>query len=290
MSDTILRYKYLPLDDSFKNKDSKDYKPGSLCVVRDFTIKFTAPMDFNDPFDCHPELDEQAMEKFLVEKEKQSLKEHKKNSGLSPDKYFQEKRKLESHREKSKELFTNNNFLKKMNPKIGICSLSKNPLNLLMWAHYATQHAGFVVEFAISQNLSGGTLTDDVFHLNPTPIVYTKEKPIVTDGSVESIEKWILTKSKDWEYEQEERVFNLKLTENNPNQGRGIHLYNKKILKSVIAGMKMSDDDFRILEKTVDTVNREHDMNISVHRAQPVKGKFALSIPDRKDLDIHNNV
>lgn len=36
-----------------------------------------------------------------------------------------------------------------LNDEIGICSLSRNPLNLLMWAHYASSHTGFVVEFSV---------------------------------------------------------------------------------------------------------------------------------------------
>jgi hypothetical protein len=28
---------------------------------------------------------------------------------------------------------------------------------------------------------------------------------------------------------------------------------------------------------------------VTVHKTEPLKGKFALSVPDRDDLNIHNN-
>ena len=43
----------------------------------------------------------------------------------------------------------NGEFCKQFSDNVGICSLTKDPLNLLMWAHYAQHHKGFVVEFEI---------------------------------------------------------------------------------------------------------------------------------------------
>lgn len=40
--DVIYLYKYLPFNE------------GSLCVLTEGTVKFTSPLNFNDPFDCLP--------------------------------------------------------------------------------------------------------------------------------------------------------------------------------------------------------------------------------------------
>lgn len=40
--DVFYRYKYLPFNE------------GSLKVITEGTVKFTCPLDFNDPFDCQP--------------------------------------------------------------------------------------------------------------------------------------------------------------------------------------------------------------------------------------------
>jgi hypothetical protein len=117
--------------------------------------------------------------------------------------------------------------------------------------------------------------------LIPLLVEYEKEKPIVT--SRESDTESLLTKGKDWEYEQEERVIDFE-------RGAGIYPYDRnRILKSVIAGMRMSDDDFVVLKNTVDELNNQLGTNVTVHKTEPLKGKFALSVPDRDDLNIHNN-
>ena len=51
----MIRYKYL------------DYSEGSLCVISDGTMKFTAPKYFNDPFDCAPDFDPEKQADYLME-------------------------------------------------------------------------------------------------------------------------------------------------------------------------------------------------------------------------------
>jgi hypothetical protein len=276
MSDTILRYKYVPLDDSFKKPP--DYKDGSLCIIKVGTIKFTHPKDFNDPFDCYPDMDAKAYSNSLG-KDKELMKLVRKT-------YKTAAQYIENTPKRLKQLENTdaNKFCATVNNKVGICSLSRNPLNLLMWAHYASSHTGFVVEFVIptEQILSLDNAINCICTcLVSSPVIYKKEKPIIKNN--ESFDEHFLTKGEDWEYEQEERVIDH-------YRKAGIHAYDRKrILKSVIAGMRMSDDDFAVLKNTVDQVNKEFGINVTVHRAEPLNGKFALFVPDRDDLNIHNN-
>ncbi|MEQ1622547.1 MAG: DUF2971 domain-containing protein [Methylococcales bacterium] len=268
--DKILRYKYFPIDDSFKEPYDKK---GSLSAIKDGTIKFAHAKEFNDPFDCSPEVDVNKLsDSFAGNKE--FFKQIGSQLRLSPAQRIQEKpkqiKKLETH------LF--NNPAEILNNDIGICCLSRNPLNLLMWAHYATKHTGFVVEFSIPIK---STTYDDHLCLVPFPVEYKNERPIIKNH------KWfkeqLLTKGKDWEYEQEERVLDFV-------RGYGIHPYDsKQILKSVIAGMRMSDKDFSVLKKSVEAVNKELAINATVHRAEPLPRKFALFVRDREDLNTHND-
>lgn len=277
MSDTILRYKYLPLDDSFKKGDK--YKAGSLCVIKDGTMKFTNPKEFNDPFDCRPKINAENHIAFRIEKAI--------NAGVTKT-YDELERIVRNSVEK--EIKQDDYFCQD-----GICCLLKNPLNLLMWAHYASMHTGFVVEFCIPRK--GRTTEEAINVLYPTEVIYKKDRPIVdlqdiysldASSNIETRQKIFdalyLTKSLDWEYEQEERVIDYQ-------RGADIYPYNRKqILKSVIAGMRMSDEDFATLKNAVDKVNQELNINVTVHKAHPVEEKFALYVPDREDLKIHNNL
>lgn len=271
MSKLIHRYKYVPRDDSFEDLSNK----GSLSIIRDGTMKFTHPEEFNDPFDCYPEIDlKKAREDWVNSKE--CRMEH----DLSPAKYLQEKPKILKNLEKHHQ-----NLLEILNNQVGICSLSKNPLNLLMWAHYASSHTGFVVEFGTPMNFFG-TKEDDYIrtsYLISNPVKYQTAKPTITNlDEIECFEQWCLTKAQCWEYEKEERVMDYE-------RKAGIHPYNRKrILKSVIAGVKMKDEDFMVLKNAVEEINNKDGTCVTVHKAEPIRGKFALCVPDRDDLDIHN--
>lgn len=155
----MLRYKYVPLDDSFKCAN----KRGSLSIIKDGTIKFTHPKDFNDPFDCHPEID------FSKSVSKDSLKRICNAARYSPAKRLQEKPKMISKLQRN-----DDRYIEEMNNTFAVCCLSRNPLNLLMWAHYASGHAGFVVEFSIPIK---STTSDDLCCLVPFPVEYKNDIP-----------------------------------------------------------------------------------------------------------------
>lgn len=273
----MLRYKYVPIDNSFKAPfDEK----GSLSIIKDGTIKFTHPKEFNDPFDCYPEVATKEISKSFG-KNKKFFKDIGRKLRLSPAQRIEEKPK--QLRKLEKQFYNDNCYSEIMNSQIGICCLSRNPLNLLMWAHYATSHAGFVIEFDIPIK---PTSFDDLLCLVPFPVEYKKEKPIIVNHK--SFKDHFLTKGYDWKYEQEERVIDFDRGINIEN-GYSIHPYDRKqILKSVIAGMKMSDDNFAVLKNTINKVNAELGIHVTLYRARPLQGKFALFVPDRDDLNIYN--
>lgn len=176
MFDTILRYKYVPLDDSFKKPPK--YKDGSLCIIKDGTMKFTHPKDFNDPFDCYPEVDAKAYSKSQG-KSKGLMKLVREKYNLTAVQYIQQKPEILKQLENAYP----NKFCATVNNKVGICSLSRNPLNLLMWAHYASSHTGFVVEFFIPTEGRLPSLDDAIDCIStclvPLPVIYKKEKLII---------------------------------------------------------------------------------------------------------------
>lgn len=270
MTKTILRYKYVPFDE------------GSLCIIKDGTMKFTRPSEFNDPFDCDPEMDVHKYLKYMSEERKDFFKKAGRKFGLSPAKRIQEKGVMLKRLENA----CQNGELgqKGVNNAVGICSLSRDPLNLLMWAHYAKDHTGFVVEFCIpleSQTYYEDDAKKEVFNwLVPLEVKYEKEKPIINpyDDDGANYDKRFFVKGYDWAYEQEERVVDFL-------RGYGIHPYERKIiLSSVIAGMRMCDDHFVILKNTVEAMNTELGIDVAVYRAELLKGKYALSVPGRDDL------
>lgn len=84
--------------------------------------------------------------------------------------------------------------------------------NRLMWSHYADSHKGFCIEYDFSES------EDEILSKLPLPVVYSEKRPLVPwkaaiDNSVENMEEayaeimmGLLTKDKEWEYENEWRI------------------------------------------------------------------------------------
>jgi hypothetical protein len=107
--------------------------------------------------------------------------------------------------------------LKKEKKKIGICSLSRNSNNELMWAHYAEGHKGVAI----------GVEVDQKHEVRPVQYDGLYQVDSYNFHSESAID--ILSHKLDvWQYEKEERVF----------------VYNKKYvnvkIKEVICGSRMS--------------------------------------------------
>ncbi len=221
---TIKRYKYLPFDE------------GSLQIISSGTIKFTKPSEFNDPFDSDPNHERDNIEEFL-ENRPDLIEKVSKFLNLNQQQLLQEKPLMVK---RLREAIDQGLYGQPASDNVGICSLSRDPLSLLMWAHYTKYHTGFVVEFDIpieSCDLPKHEVTL-LELLIPHEVKYRKEKPIVSfeDNIDEKLEKQFLVKGADWAYEQEERVIDY-------IQKDGIHEYNQtNILCSVIAGCQLSLD------------------------------------------------
>ncbi|GJI96179.1 hypothetical protein RugamoR57_28970 [Duganella caerulea] len=135
--------------------------------------------------------------------------------------------------------------MRKINRSIGILSLTAEKNNLLMWAHYANSHTGFVIGFDDEH---------EFFHLpylngeesSPIQVSYdNKRMPYVNDGLVKSFNNLIGQKSKVWECEKEFRI--TRNLEDGPAEfadakGLGVHLFNipKSAFKEVIFGANSS--------------------------------------------------
>ncbi len=89
---------------------------------------------------------------------------------------------------------------------IGILSLSKTSNNLLMWAHYANEHKGIVIEIN-NKHYDFKKLIKSVGKIKP--VKYITQRPNFSEflKNKEFPPTPLLFKSKEWKYEQEIRIF-----------------------------------------------------------------------------------
>ncbi len=76
----------------------------------------------------------------------------------------------------------------------GMLCFSRGWRNPLLWSHYADRHGGMVLGF-------------DVNDVSLKYVKYVTERPVFTNIDERTVQDLLFTKFKDWQYEQETRVF-----------------------------------------------------------------------------------
>ena len=255
----IYRYKYLPFSD------------GSLKTITEGTIKFTCPLEFNDPFDCLPYYDTTSI-KQLPRTRPDLFKAAAQRRGLSPAQRIQQKGQFVA---RLRNRIKDGSFVTDLLAGVGVVSLSKNALNIPMWSHYADFHRGFVLEFRTPIMGSKEDLRLSTDRLLPFPVHYKANRPHIEIGLKlpdDLVERVLLTKSLDWEYEEEERVIDKE-------RGPGIYGYKRDdVLCSVIAGMKMSEDNHRQLSSLVSNLAQHSIANLKLFRARAKEDEYSLVV------------
>lgn len=251
---TLRRFKYLP------------FTAGSLKMITDGTLKFTCPLDFNDPFDCMPAYNPESIDNIHRQRP-DLIQAVAKSHGIS----IEEAREIGL--KNLRQGVESGDFARGLVSALGVVSLSRVATNVLMWSHYAEHHKGFVVELEISMDAPMPLLE----LVAPFPVVYQKERPLLDWGSGCDIEQYFLTKSEDWAYEEEERILAT-------SQGPGIHSYSRQhFLKSVIAGAKMSSADFSSLEASVAQAGCDIGRGIPLYKAELAKDRYRVYVPGHPD-------
>ncbi|MFD2262412.1 DUF2971 domain-containing protein [Lacibacterium aquatile] len=163
----------------------------ALQIFRDREIRMTQPRFLNDPHEMSIEINPET----LIREYYQSII---KNLGYPPKKAAEmAKRGL-----LDLSLDIVNDIVKKRE-SFGILSLCDSPDNMLLWAHYANEHKGAVIEIDISKILTQEINDDDIQCLAE---VQYEEKRI--DYIAKKIRPWmtLIYKGSSWSYEREWRL------------------------------------------------------------------------------------
>ena len=254
----MLRYKYLKVSES------------SLKVLTDGTVYFASPLKFNDPFDSAPVYDDQSIQK-IFKRRPDLIKYAGDQLGLSPAGRIQHKSKMLANIRKTVD---SGEWAHVLMASTGVLCLSRNPCNPLMWAHYADEHRGFLVEFRVSESVPDHLRKVLLTH----PVEYTDQRPILDWGAVSTpVESYFLTKSTDWAYEEEERSLDTQ-------SGPGAYPYSREhMLCSVTAGVRITEHAFEQLRRAVMKAEEDSGKHIPLYRAKLSPSSYKVYIPDHPD-------
>ncbi len=171
------------------------------------------------------------------------------------------------------EFFKNDNLIpiiRKANNKfidnIGVLSLSTNYKNILMWSHYANSHNGLVFEFEPLHYDDYNCLSQ------PKKVVYNENYELLSsleNDDASELEKLMLTKHIDWEYENEYRCINIEF--------QGEKKFHKDELKSIFFGLNTTNKQIEEFKKLCVDYGFTH---LNFKKAKKINGKFKLVFDD----------
>ncbi|WP_235425674.1 DUF2971 domain-containing protein [Cellvibrio mixtus] len=163
-------------------------------------IFFSSPLSFNDPFELAVPIEKPSQKEIIEFFDSKTQKYIQKNTSI--------KRKLTNniqniwHREQN--ILATDDWLK----TIGILCTTEDPKNLLMWAHYGSNHTGVCLGFDKNETLL----------FDAKPVHYSFDRPTLAfsthkEISDQDIKNIFFNKSKEWEYEKEWRCIRRQIKE-----------------------------------------------------------------------------
>ena len=262
--------------------------PERMDVLKNRCIRYSQPDAFNDPFEIKPFISKLASEEALpgaVQQKFASIPAQLRNTISFEEFNRVSKQFVEDNMSHVDELFAIitqtmrlqlSDTLAKV---VGILSLTETPDNLLMWAHYASSHEGFVIGFDENHSYFNERRgPNDEFHYL-RKVEYRKQRPNAPMIELTGTELF-LVKSEQWSYENEWRILRP-LHDANQTVNAGplpIHLFSfpTEIIREIILGCRMSENIKNQLIQMVHSDELYRDVKI-LH-AKPDEKEFRLII------------
>ena len=225
---------------------------------------FASATSFNDPFDCRPN--------FSLDGTEDSVRTYLRGMWSRQAPHLSE---VERHAEvdailqdpsRDPRIPENNRMLAAaydslVTSRVGVLCLSEVHDSILMWSHYADCHRGICLVYE----------TDYDFFAHAQPVRYQRERPRVdpiSQSTEEMLDNAIFTKSNEWTYEKEWRIFHYQ-------QGVGERQSPTAALKAIILGVALSGSD-RLLVQSWATASPAKPV---VLRAFLSPSEFSIHIP-----------
>ena len=272
-------FKYRPLYHT-KPDGTREAHPFTKSIFERAEIFYTAPKDFNDPFDCDMRLhtngatDSEWEEHFnRMLSEQPQFKQHVEI--IIKEKWWKTKSEINKG-------FGEDEYNRIRNTSSVFC-LSRKGNSIPMFSYYADSHRGIAVQFSFrEQETPCGfsiekLLSPDRPHGNITVVFsdvqYAESFPELNyfrlRGTTKLTENLFLKKHKDWEHEEEYRIFRH-------NVPAGNVAFDKKLLVRVIFGCKTNQQDMDLVKGWL----QGWPSDVVLAKATQATDRFELKIDD----------
>jgi hypothetical protein len=249
---------------------------------------FNQPENFNDPFDCKPDLFHKCTHSEWVD----FLCRHKTHPVQARNLITENLKKGKMRKKRDGILFENKaklQFEGHSNEGINLiaCCFSERKESILMWGHYAENHEGVCLNFKslyfgdyyLLPLASGEALPFhkiDYKDIKPRPVNLMNRdeeetKRIITD--------FYLTKFTDWQYEHEYRL----LATIYDREGKSTVNFQKDALEGIIFGLKVKPDKAQRIKDIID--QHYAGMDVKLYRTEKVDGRYAIDFKEIRNFD-----
>ena len=156
-------------------------------------------------------------------------------------------------------------IMRNINRNIGILSLTEDPLNTLMWAHYAADGSGYAIELDESNRFFSRLPKDARDCGKITPVKYT-DQPIKAELEPNQLKisyDIFFIKKKCWSHEKEHRIIRELSKADQINEGN-IHLYKvpHEAVSAIIIGYAATDDLINKIQQAIQSWPNANDVKI----------------------------
>ena len=233
--DQLSLFKYIPFEAPLLPEYSPLQANRQTCFENG-EIWYPQANRLNDPFDCNPDLQLPVYSEKKLETLINSLTSYELNivegkTGISTKKdlltILMTPNSIKLPNSSGKKTAVPNDFIHQpvfigalaaifsaSLSNIGVLSLTEDPFNLKMWAHYGGNSTGICLEFErTSTNTLGSESTKKVKYVEQRPKIMLHERH-------DNIEEIINTKSPAWKYEKEWRDFKAEGDKSYPFPGK----------------------------------------------------------------------
>ena len=219
------------------------YKYGSINeyserLFSSSTIWQASAASLNDPFECTPSFVFTHEPDKIIEQLLRTLR--KNNLSLTHDSavvdattiYLQNR-----HRDPAMWEALRAELIHAYRHQVGLYCLAERNDNILMWSHYAADHTGYCLEFEATDYTPVFGAAQRVSYADSYPVINFYNTP-----DEDKVALSFLTKFTDWSYEREWRVIDH-------DAGPGSREYPPELLKGIIFGLRMKDEDKVLIKK-----------------------------------------
>lgn len=262
----------------------KYLNPHRADVIENLSIRFSQPSALNDPFEATALIELSQIVSFNFEQEFEAMVNEEGLDRNDPEYQTLKEEvvaELEEHLAKiihPKKV--GDEIMERMEYAQGVLSLSRTKESLLMWAHYGDSHKGYALGF--DENHEFFEVRDMMGRPTaPKNVVYTTQR-VQIDASRDDYREAILcTKSLEWAYEEEVRVFRTfgrKFSDFERNTKGQIHLFPipPDCIREVYFG---ANCDTRTQKRILAAIDR-HKLNVKVYVAHLLFEKYALGFTE----------